>query len=104
MANTYTNDRKIDQMTLKYTNIFQCKIYPNWYFWFENMPSGNPAINIESQHLSTTFSRQSTSDFFPKKMLPDIFSFCLTNKMLDAKGQKCILSMLKKEVTQLVLS
>jgi hypothetical protein len=18
------------------------KIYPNWYFWFENMPSGNP--------------------------------------------------------------
>jgi hypothetical protein len=19
------------------------KIYPNWYFWFENKPSGNPA-------------------------------------------------------------
>jgi hypothetical protein len=20
------------------------KIYPNWDFWFENMPSGNPAL------------------------------------------------------------
>jgi hypothetical protein len=27
-------------MATKYTNIF--KIYPNWEFWFENMPSGNP--------------------------------------------------------------
>jgi hypothetical protein len=25
------------------------KIYPNWDFWFENMPSGNPAL--ESLHL-----------------------------------------------------
>jgi hypothetical protein len=22
------------------------KIYPNWYFWFENMPSGNPGANL----------------------------------------------------------
>jgi hypothetical protein len=30
-------------MTKKYINIFQSKIYPNWDFWFENEPSGNPA-------------------------------------------------------------
>jgi hypothetical protein len=22
------------------------KIYPNWYFWFENKPSGNPGTNV----------------------------------------------------------
>jgi hypothetical protein len=21
------------------------KIYPNWDFWYENVPSGNPAVN-----------------------------------------------------------
>jgi hypothetical protein len=35
--------RKIDQMAINYTSTIQpCKIYPNWYFWFENIPSGNP--------------------------------------------------------------
>jgi hypothetical protein len=35
-------------MVLKYSNIVHYKtlhtykIYPNWDFWFENMPSGNP--------------------------------------------------------------
>jgi hypothetical protein len=29
------------QMAIKYNNI----IYPNWDFWFENMPSGNPGPN-----------------------------------------------------------
>jgi hypothetical protein len=27
-------------MAIKYTNSFHCKtlkMYPNWYFWFENM-------------------------------------------------------------------
>jgi hypothetical protein len=23
------------------------KIYPNWDFWFENLPSGNPALHSE---------------------------------------------------------
>jgi hypothetical protein len=42
----YQNDRKIFQMAIKYTSIFRSKvlqIYPNWDFWFENKPSGNPA-------------------------------------------------------------
>jgi hypothetical protein len=31
-------------MTLKHSNIFTwpSKFYPNWDFWFENIPSGNP--------------------------------------------------------------
>jgi hypothetical protein len=32
-------------MALKYTNIFN--IYPNWDFWFENIPSGNPASDTD---------------------------------------------------------
>jgi hypothetical protein len=24
------------------------EIYPNWYFWFENKPSGNPALEVEA--------------------------------------------------------
>jgi hypothetical protein len=37
--------RKIDQISIKYTNFFHCKalqFYPNWDFWLENIPSGNP--------------------------------------------------------------
>jgi hypothetical protein len=44
-------ENKIDQLAIKYTNLFHCKtlkIYPNWDFGFENMPSGNPAKQIES--------------------------------------------------------
>jgi hypothetical protein len=26
-------------------NVRPSKIYPNWDFWFENKPSGNPASN-----------------------------------------------------------
>jgi hypothetical protein len=35
-------------MAIKYTNMATSsiarpsKIYPNWDFWFENVPSGNP--------------------------------------------------------------
>jgi hypothetical protein len=39
------NGRKIDQMVIKYTKIFPSKIYPNWDFWFENKPSGNPGFD-----------------------------------------------------------
>jgi hypothetical protein len=40
-----SNGRKIDQL-VKNIPIFSIarlsKIYPNWEFWFENKPSGNP--------------------------------------------------------------
>jgi hypothetical protein len=40
------NILKVFQMALKYINIYQSealKFFPNWDFWFENKPSGNPA-------------------------------------------------------------
>jgi hypothetical protein len=40
------NCNKIYQIGTKYTNISHCKIYPNWDFWFENMPSGNPVKEV----------------------------------------------------------
>jgi hypothetical protein len=49
------NGRKISQSFLKYykwpqnistfTHLRPSKIYPNWDFWFENKPSGNPDLN-----------------------------------------------------------
>jgi hypothetical protein len=40
--------RKISQHTIKYISTFSIlspsKIYPNWDFGFENVPSGNPAV------------------------------------------------------------
>jgi hypothetical protein len=43
MAARYT---KIDNMAIKYTNIFHCKTLQNLpiFFWFENVPSGNPGL------------------------------------------------------------
>jgi hypothetical protein len=44
----FPNVLKIFQMAIKYINIFfnvrPSKIYPNWDIWFENKPSGNPAV------------------------------------------------------------
>jgi hypothetical protein len=47
------NGHKISQISIKYSkwpqniytfsNLRLSKIYPNWDFWFENNPSGNPA-------------------------------------------------------------
>jgi hypothetical protein len=38
-------------MAIKCINIFQSnlrtsKIYPNWEYWFEKKPSGNPGANV----------------------------------------------------------
>jgi hypothetical protein len=29
------------------------KIFPNWDFWFENKPSGNPGTNVRFEKLHT---------------------------------------------------
>jgi hypothetical protein len=45
----------MDQMAIKYNNIFHrtpSKIYPNWYFWFENEPSGNPDQVVPFDNMS----------------------------------------------------
>jgi hypothetical protein len=35
-------------MAIQYLNIFQSKALPNWNFWFENKPSGDPDPNGEN--------------------------------------------------------
>jgi hypothetical protein len=46
MAKNISNGRKIDQTVIKYNLRFSIarpsEIYPNWDFWYENKPSGNP--------------------------------------------------------------
>jgi hypothetical protein len=42
-----TNDRKVFQIAKKFTQISITRsfnIYPNWDFWYENIPSGNPGL------------------------------------------------------------
>jgi hypothetical protein len=50
------NARKILQMAIKYRWTFSnqrpSKIYPNWDFWFEIKPSGNPVLSSVSNFLS----------------------------------------------------
>jgi hypothetical protein len=42
-------------MAIKYINIFKSKaLNPNWDFWFEKKPSGNPDHNIVSQEKIIT--------------------------------------------------
>jgi hypothetical protein len=39
-------------MAMKYINIFQSKAlknYPNWDFWFESKPSGNPGCELSEK-------------------------------------------------------
>jgi hypothetical protein len=41
-------------MVIKYNNIFHSKTlknYPNWDFWFENKPSGNPGYDWTTSRL-----------------------------------------------------
>jgi hypothetical protein len=42
------------------------KIYPQWDFWFENIPSGNPTPPLhQCRQVSTIIIRQSTSNVKP---------------------------------------
>jgi hypothetical protein len=71
------NGRKVDQMAIKYTNIYHCKTLqnlPKLGFWFEKKPSGNPADeraidrfpprNFKCNTLNSSFQRLSASDHF----------------------------------------
>jgi hypothetical protein len=47
---------KIDQMALKLPTSFTArhsKIFPNWNFWFQNIPSGNPG-GMTRHHSSSS--------------------------------------------------
>jgi hypothetical protein len=71
----YQNEGKYTKLPLNYQMTIKCtkqlkniptlsiprpsKIYPNWYFWFENMPSGNPApLRNEQQVAFFCFKRE----------------------------------------------
>jgi hypothetical protein len=46
--------RKLFQMTIKYMYQYfsiprLSKIFPNWDFWYENVPSGNPGMYVAFQ-------------------------------------------------------
>jgi hypothetical protein len=47
-----TKTGKKDQMNTTVSNLRTSKIYPNWDFWFENKPSGNPASNCFRSRLN----------------------------------------------------
>jgi hypothetical protein len=66
------NGRKIDQTSVKYTNVFHCKTLqniPKLGFLFENKPSGNPGCDKASKKAenfaatSAVFCRQSVAGF-----------------------------------------
>jgi hypothetical protein len=38
-------------MALIVSGVQFAKIYPNWDFWFENIPSGNPVLDLASKQL-----------------------------------------------------
>jgi hypothetical protein len=84
---TITNSHKIYQMAVQYTkwpwnigtNIFHCKtlkIYPNWHFWFENIPSGNPGLAKRKSPFGSGW-KYLYSIYLTKRMLWTLdFRFC----------------------------
>jgi hypothetical protein len=47
MAMTYSPwAKKHFQKFPKFSIPSPSKMYPNWDFWFENIPSGNPGLNV----------------------------------------------------------
>jgi hypothetical protein len=61
-------------MAIKYTYIpttsisRSSKIYPNWYFWLENKPSGNPDPKAETKQKNkkATNHLKNLNHFHPK--------------------------------------
>jgi hypothetical protein len=48
------------------------QIYPNWDFWFENIPSGNPAsklLAVRKKYQRTVFKTRK-NDFFLTTITP----------------------------------
>jgi hypothetical protein len=89
ITTTYTIVHKIYQMTLKYSKWTQTirtlsilrlsKIYRNLYFWFENIPSGNPAFCAHLVHFSQFWYH------VPRKNLATLQSM-KTGKILNCRS------------------
>jgi hypothetical protein len=82
------NVGKIFPMGTKYTifsNWRPSKIYPNWEFWFENKPSGNPAAIRTLQNEPTGLEGNEDGlsagsvfclDFFSREFWPPNWAIC----------------------------
>jgi hypothetical protein len=47
-------------MAQEYTNLFHSKgikLHPNWDFWFENIPSGIPVLQVSEVEADFKFDR-----------------------------------------------
>jgi hypothetical protein len=78
LTQNVTNSHNISQMSVEYSkrpknistfsSLRPSKVSPNWYFWFENKPSGNPVIDeSRAQHrriVQTKLCPHSSCPFF----------------------------------------
>jgi hypothetical protein len=69
-------------MAIKYSHsshLWPSKIYPKWDFWFENKPSGNPAVkasnDILKRFLVTTRKVLTMVELMGKKVQKVVFVY-----------------------------
>jgi hypothetical protein len=77
------NDQKIYQTDMKYTTSIarSSKIYPNLKFWFVNLPSGNPVINLFSSIFGRQFRKiHCASSWFTTGANATILAFTTTGR------------------------
>jgi hypothetical protein len=43
------------------------KIFPNWYFWFENISSGNPGVTEALKTISLNAKSSEKEEFSPQE-------------------------------------
>jgi hypothetical protein len=78
------NGHKISQMSVKYSNghkihistfpnLRQSKICPEWDFWFEKKPSGNPASNLVRVLAHSMYVGTLDSFLSPRNMKEGVF-------------------------------
>jgi hypothetical protein len=110
LPQTIPNYHKQDQMTIKYTQLSQTipngrkifhmtvkrtKMCPNYYFWYENIPYGNPGVE---ENLSVVNVGMPMHKRFPQFSHGQLTLLCIFNatiffhletRFLDAK-QLCV--------------
>jgi uncharacterized protein (DUF2249 family) len=80
IATKLPNGHKIYQMSRVYSKCPQnisnfsiprpSNIYPNWYFWFENLPSGNPDWVLDEKKTKNAFASTSSGKLCTDKPSP----------------------------------
>jgi hypothetical protein len=87
ITTTLPNGHKTYQMGVKYTKrrwniptfsiLRPSKIYPNWDFWFENVPSCNPTAQVPSSaaqlYVVCTVNRSEQLKRFPNRAMVILF-------------------------------